>query len=90
MKNKRKQAVALTYEQDRHDAPYVSAKGAGELAEKILELAKEHDIPVQKDASLVSVLSQLDVNESIPPDLYTAVAEVFAFIYRLDRHRSNK
>ncbi|HEX6923757.1 MAG TPA: EscU/YscU/HrcU family type III secretion system export apparatus switch protein [Bacillales bacterium] len=90
MKNKRKQAVALNYEQDKHDAPHVSAKGQGEVAEKIIRLAKEHDIPIQEDQSLVSLLAQLNLNESIPPDLYEVVAEVFAFIYRLDQSQLDK
>ncbi|HEX7066252.1 MAG TPA: EscU/YscU/HrcU family type III secretion system export apparatus switch protein [Bacillales bacterium] len=90
MKNKRKQAVALTYEQEKNDAPYISAKGEGEIAEKIIRLAKEHAIPIQEDQSLVSLLAQLNLNESIPPDLYQVVAEVFAFIYRLDQNQADK
>ncbi|HEU5138543.1 MAG TPA: EscU/YscU/HrcU family type III secretion system export apparatus switch protein [Bacillales bacterium] len=90
MNNKRKQAVALTYEQEKRDAPYVSAKGEGELAEKIIRLAKEHEIPIQEDQSLVSLLAQLNLNDAIPPDLYQVVAEVFAFIYRLDQSQTDK
>lgn len=90
MNNKRKQAVALTYEQEKLEAPYVSAKGEGELAEKIIHLAKAHDIPIQEDPSLVSLLAQLNLNEAIPPDLYQVVAEVFAFIYRLDQNQPDQ
>lgn len=89
MKNEKKQAVALTYHQDKQDAPYLAAKGEGDIAEKIIRLAEEHDIPIQEDSSLVSLLGQLDLFETIPPDLYQAVAEVFAFVYQLDRSHAD-
>lgn len=85
----RKKAVALRYQPAVNDAPVVVGKGEGKIAEKILELAKEHDIPVQEDASLVEVLAQIDLNKQIPPELYQVVAEVMAFVYRLD-HRMDK
>jgi flagellar biosynthesis protein len=90
MKDNRKRAVALTYEQEKHEAPVLSAKGEGEIAEKIIRLAEENHIPIQEDPSLVSLLAQLNLNETIPPDLYEVVAEVFAFIYRLDQNISGK
>lgn len=87
----RKEAVALTYDKYRKDVPRVVAKGKGLIAEEILERAKEHDIPVQEDASLVELLGKLNINEKIPEELYQAVAEVFAFIYRADKNAgSNK
>ncbi|WP_088005910.1 EscU/YscU/HrcU family type III secretion system export apparatus switch protein [Indiicoccus explosivorum] len=82
---KRKEAVALSYSQDRFDAPKVTAKGKGLIAENILEKAKENGVPIQEDPALVALLGQLDTNEAIPEELYQAVAEVFAFIYRADR-----
>lgn len=81
----RKEAVALTYNPNQADAPKVIAKGKGQIAEKILERAEANHIPIQKDPSLVQLLGQLDLNESIPEELYQAVAEVFAFIYQLDQ-----
>ena len=57
-------------------------KGAGELAEKIIALAKEHGIPIQEDADLVEILAKLDLNADIPPDTYLVVAEILAFVYR--------
>lgn len=81
----RKSAVALKYEQNGSTAPKVIAKGKGETAEEILKRALDHGIPVQEDASLVHLLSQLEINKEIPPNLYQAVAEVFAFIYQLDQ-----
>ncbi|MFC5541268.1 MAG: EscU/YscU/HrcU family type III secretion system export apparatus switch protein [Bacilli bacterium] len=84
MKEKRKEAVALLYNPEEN-SPKVVAKGKGKIAENILQKAEEHNVPVYEDPNLVELLGQLELNESIPPDLYEAVAEVFAFIYQLDR-----
>ncbi len=81
----RKEAVALSYNPLNADIPKVIAKGKGKIAENILEQAKAHNIPIQEDPNLVQLLGQLDLNEAIPEELYQAVAEVFAFIYRLDQ-----
>lgn len=61
------------------------AKGKGHLADLILEKAKENGIPVQEDSSLVEVLSKLDIDQEIPSELYTLVAEILSFVYRSDR-----
>lgn len=82
--NTRKEAVALTYN-TTDTAPRVTAKGKGLVAENILERAREHQIPVQEDPSLVELLGKLNINEAIPEELYQAVAEVFAFIYKTDQ-----
>ncbi|QQZ07960.1 EscU/YscU/HrcU family type III secretion system export apparatus switch protein [Heyndrickxia vini] len=87
--NKRQQAIALKYQSDVQDAPKVIAKGKGLTAENIIEVAKEKNIPIQEDHNLVELLGQLELNETIPEELYEAVAEVFAFIYRLDRNIAN-
>jgi flagellar biosynthesis protein len=86
MKNKKKssKAVALTYEGEKDHAPRVVAKGSGNIADKIIEVAAQHDIPLYKDKNLVQVLEALDLDTEIPPELYQAVAEVLAFIYRLN------
>lgn len=84
-KSTRKTAVALGYNPATHDSPKVMATGKGLVADQIIEKAKIHDIPIQQDPSLVEVLSQLELNERIPEELYQAVAEVFSFIYRLDQ-----
>jgi flagellar biosynthesis protein len=86
--NKPLKAVALSYERGQHTAPKVVAKGSGLVAENIIEKAKEHGIPLQEDPSLVELLSQLQINETIPEQLYGAVAEVFAFIYKVDQQHS--
>lgn len=83
--NKKKQAIALKYQADEDIAPKVVGKGKGFVAEEMINRAKEHNVPIQEDASLVELLSELQINEAIPPELYEVVAEVFAFIYRIDR-----
>ena len=76
-----KKAVALKYIPDQNRAPKVTAKGSGILAEKIIELAKKHGVPIQEDPALVQILSQLDFYQEIPPSIYLVVAEILAFIY---------
>ncbi len=87
-KEKPKKAVALKYEKEKDRAPRVTAKGRGDIAKRILEIAKEHNIPVREDADLVEVLSKLDLEEEIPPDLYRVIAEVLSFIYRINSGNS--
>ena len=77
-------AVALKYNREKNNAPKVIAKGRGEMAEKIIEIAKTHHLPLYEDKNLVSILEALEVESEIPPELYRAVAEVLAFIYRLN------
>src|SRR5699024_3151706 len=92
MTNKRKKAIALGYELDKleHDAPIVKAVGKGMIAEKILAQAKKYNVPVLEDPSLAELLSELNINDVIPGELYEAVAEVFAFIYSLDQQKNNE
>lgn len=82
---KKSKAVALTYDQEKDSAPKVVAKGSGQVAEKIIETAKAHQVPLVEDENLVQVLEALDLETQIPPELYRAVAEVLAFVYRLNR-----
>ena len=81
----RRKAVALRYDAERDRAPTIVAKGSGFLAERIIELAKEHGVHLHGDPDLVAVLSKLNADAEIPPDLYRAVAEVLAFVYRINR-----
>ncbi len=74
-------AVALQY--DGETAPRVSAKGAGDLAEQILEIARQHNVPLQDNPELVKLLYRVELNDEIPEALYLAVAEVIAFAYML-------
>jgi flagellar biosynthesis protein len=86
--NESRQVVALRYEPKRESAPRVVAKGRGYLADKILELAREHNIPIRQDRNLLQILSRLDLNDEIPPEIYKAVAEILAFVYRLSNRQS--
>lgn len=85
-----RKAVALKYNPEAASAPVVVAKGQGHLAEEIVRRAKEHGVPMQEDASLVEVLSKLDLEQEIPPELYRLVAEVLSFVYRADRRAGLK
>ena len=79
----RKNAVALAYSQT-DAAPRVVAKGRGLLAEQIIARAHEHGVYVHESVELVSLLMQLDLDQHIPPQLYLAVAELLAWLYRLE------
>ncbi|MEZ5504751.1 MAG: EscU/YscU/HrcU family type III secretion system export apparatus switch protein [Gammaproteobacteria bacterium] len=74
-------AVALTY--DGSHAPIVSAAGEASLAEEILRIAREHEVPIYENADLVDILSRLEVGSEIPELLYRAIAEIIAFVYML-------
>lgn len=81
MTQETRKAVALFY--DGESAPRLSAKGNDEIAEKILAIAAEHDIPVREEPELVNVLSTLQLGDEIPKELYVAIAEIIAFAYML-------
>ncbi len=89
-KSESKTAVALKYDKNQNNAPKVTAKGKGHVADKIITLAKQNKIPLYKDQGLVQVLEALELNTEIPPELYRAVAEVLAFIYKLNSSVRNK
>ena len=81
---KLKQAIALEY--DPSDAaPRVIASGRGILAEKIIEKARESDVPVHRDDKLADTLSRLDIGDMIPPELYEVVAEILVFVDPMDK-----
>jgi flagellar biosynthesis protein len=84
-KNSRKQATALAYDaQDRHAAPQIVAKGYGLLAEMIVQRARDAGLYVHESPEMVSLLMQVDLDARIPPELYRAVAELLAWLYRLE------
>ena len=82
--DKSPKAVALKYDHQKNKAPKVIAKGRGDIAEKIIEVAKAHNVPLYEDKNLIQILEALELETEIPPELYRAVAEVLAFIYRLN------
>lgn len=77
-------AVALTYGKNQGGAPKVVAKGRGMIAQAIIERAKQHDIYVHESEDLVGLLMQVELDQEIPPQLYLAVAELLAWLYRLE------
>jgi flagellar biosynthesis protein len=81
MKKKQK-AVALRY--DGKSAPRVTAKGEGGVAQKIIETAQAHGVPLQKNDELTALLSKVRVNEEIPRSLYQAVAQILVFLYHVN------
>ena len=87
----RESAAALRYKPPEDDAPRIVAKGEGEVARRIIELAREHDIPIREDPDLVAVLAKLDLDTEIPLGLYRPIAEILSFLYRVNEsHRDNR
>jgi flagellar biosynthesis protein len=78
----KKSALAVHYDKIKDNAPRVVAKGKGSIAEKIIELARENNIPIHEDPDLIEVLSKLDLGQEIPPELYKLIAEVLVYVYR--------
>lgn len=83
-KEKVKTAVAIAYEPGE-EAPKILATGKGHVAEKIIEKAKEEDVPFYKDSKLAATLSKLEIGDMIPPELYEVVAEILVFVDNMDR-----
>ncbi len=79
-----KQAIALEFDPD-DEAPRVIASGRGELAERIIEKAKEAAVPVHRDDKLADTLARLDIGDAIPPELYEVVAEILVFVDSMDK-----
>ena len=78
---RRQIAVALHY--DKTGAPIVIAKGKGAIGAKIIEVAKKHDIPIEENEMLAGALSNVEIGDEIPAELYKAVAEVLVFVLKL-------
>ncbi len=83
-------AVSLKYDDTKDDAPKVTSQGVGHTANNIIKIAHENDIPIKKDEDMVNMLSEIELNQEIPIELYKAVAEVFSFIYeRVNEEKTN-
>jgi flagellar biosynthesis protein len=87
--NNRRKAAALHYSEGKA-APTLVAKGDGFIAEKILATAQQEGVPIHHDPALVGALSRLELGEQIPTELFSAVATVIAFIYRLKRQQESR
>ena len=80
-------AVALQYKEDENSAPKIVAKGKGKVAENILLTAQNNAVPVYKNKTLTAMLMALEIDKEIPPALYSMVAEVLAYVYRMDQKK---
>jgi flagellar biosynthesis protein len=83
------QAIALAYDAGDY-APRVVAKGRGLVADQIIALAKEHQVFVHESKDLVALLMQVDLDQHIPPELYLAIAEILAWLYRLEQEETDE
>jgi len=81
----KEKAVALQYDNDKNSAPKVIAKGEGKTAQKIIQIAKENGVRLKKDEDLVELLSKVELDAEVPPQMYKAVAEVFSFLYKITK-----
>jgi len=78
----KQKAVALSYDREKSGAPKVVAKGEGAIAQNIIKIAELNNVPIKKDEDLIELLSKVEIDKEIPEALYTAVVEVFSFIYK--------
>lgn len=83
-KDDKKKAVALLYEPGSQ-APQVVASGKGAIAERIIDTAKDSDVPLYKDTNLADTLLKLDIGDCIPPELYGVVAEILVYVDKMDK-----
>lgn len=83
-------AAALKYDPVGQDAPQIVAAGRGLAAEEIVRIARENGVPLHEDAELVEALSRLELTESIPRELYAVVAEVLAYVFRVDAQAAKR
>ena len=84
-----KKAVALKYDMQQDSAPRVVAKGRGHVAEHILATAQKNSVPVYQNKTLVNMLMALEIDREIPPELYKAIAEVMAYVYKMDKAKGH-
>jgi flagellar biosynthesis protein len=87
---RRRRATALQYDKAAGGAPRVVASGAGVIADRILELAREQGVPVREEPALVEALARLELEQEIPPELFVAVAEVLVWAYGLEKQRPGR
>jgi len=86
---KKKSAISLQYKKGINRAPRITAKGQGWIADNIIKLAKDKNIPIREDRDLVNLLSEVDVGKEVPESLYKVVAELLAWVYQLNKDFPN-
>jgi len=89
-KKELEKAVAILYDAQTSASPRVVASGQGEVARRIIETAREAGVHIQEDANLVELLSKIELGAEIPTELYQTVAEVLAFVYKVNEKFKNK
>lgn len=82
-------AATLKYDRESSAAPRLTAKGHGLVAQKIIAIAEEHNIPIHQDADLIEILEKTEIDTEIPLEVYALVAEIFAFIYKLNQQKKS-
>ncbi|MEA2017931.1 MAG: EscU/YscU/HrcU family type III secretion system export apparatus switch protein [Campylobacterota bacterium] len=85
-----KKATALKYDDTKDNAPKAMAQGSGVTANNIIKIAEQNGIPIKKDEDLVNMLSQIELNQEIPVELYKAVSEIFSFVYDMSNKDENE
>ena len=88
-KSNARSAVALSYDASKDKSPKITAKGRGNVAEKIIAAANANGVPIKEDPDLVQVLSQIDLDKEIPSSVYQVVAELLAFVYEVNKKFPN-
>lgn len=85
-----KKAVALRYDENKEAAPVIVASGLGYVAEKIVEIANDNEVPVYEDNSLATVLTQLELGTEIPEELYQAIVDIYVYFLKFSPEMENK
>ena len=81
-------AAALAYERESDEAPRLTARSRGAVADKILEIARAHNVPIRSDVDLVEILEKVEIGSEIPLEVYAVVAEIFAYIYKVNQSKA--
>ncbi len=90
VEKKETKAVALKYDSEKMKAPTIVAKGRGNIAERIIGIAKKSNVYIYNDPELADILYKLDLFAEIPSHLYTIIAEIFAFLYKINKIQKGK
>ena len=80
-----RKAISLQYKKGKNAAPKVNAKGQGWMADRIIKMAQENNIPIREDKDLLHLLSEIDVGQEVPESLYKVVAELLAWVYQINQ-----
>ncbi|MGO0063606.1 EscU/YscU/HrcU family type III secretion system export apparatus switch protein [Brevibacillus fluminis] len=80
-------AAVIRYDSATDRAPTVVAQGRGAIADKIISMARQHDIPLQQDSSLIGALIDMDLGDNVPPQLYSVIAEILLMLEEMENHR---